>query len=274
MQTAPDEREIMLRAAVAKCFRYGKPVNVANVKAHLPADFFQDFDTGAPLDDATAFAELSAAILIAGRASGAEEPAPFPGHLPPSDNIAAPAVPGEHVEPDKIAAPVVEEATARHGASGPGPSPMERLNAARVIESDLIGRVASLKNAQRAAQEAVTLAEQEHAAHDPNRMTPAELSADYRKSSLAERKARIEREGTGQPRIAYVDQERKYSRGTDANAFARRQNVTGNKRGAMSLVNAMHISGSGIIDKAGTATRGPVPAPAPVVKPTIPALAK
>jgi hypothetical protein len=280
----PDERTIMLKAAIAATFKAREAVNIANVRAKLPADFFLDFDTGAPLDDATVFAEIQATYSAAPKAAPMIEDRPdHQGKLATltveqEENPAFDAAGIILSAPDTVSEPLpqiaaseqveaepVEQRTAELVPSGQ-PGAQARLDAARKRESDLIYERQSLSNAQRAARSAVALAVQEYQRSDPNRVTPAENSAQYRASSQAERKARVEREGGGQPRIAYVDAERKYSRGTDANSFARRNNRFGNSRGAFSK------TALGTINR--DETRGSVPAPVTPPRPTIPALAK
>jgi hypothetical protein len=291
---APDERTVMIRAAVKSCFaaRPAEAINVSNVSAKLPDDFWID-EAGMELEDGLKFREIqaaytpapkSAAPMIENRPDGqgklavlarhAVEP-DFPEYLPPSDNVAKPTVEpqgrvpgGTDPKPVKtIAEPVAIESTPGHAVERLGLSPQERLSAARLIESDLIGRVALLKNAVRAASEELHARKIEYAENNPNRETPAQLSASYRASSQAERKARVAREGGGQPRIAYVDYERSGSFSGDGNTFARRHNRNGgNKRGAYGKQSL------GMTNR--DETRGPVPAPEPVARPTIPALAK
>ncbi len=273
MQTATDERTEMLKAAIAKCFAAREAVNVANVRAKLPPDFFEDFDTGEPLADEIVFAEIQATYTAAPKAAAMVEQTPdgrplapvedFPDYLPPSDNVAAP---GEPVA-KTTAAPVVEDATASHAASGPeGPTPQQRLDGARAKAGNLLALRPSLINAQKVAR--ADLAEKIKALQlaDPNRTTPEIEAARFRETSQRERAARVARESGGGPdRIAYVDAERKYSQGGDANAMARRRNVTGNRRGAFSRQSLGQVNRD--------PSRGATPAPV-AVRPTIPALAK
>jgi len=279
------ERETMLKSAVAACFKAREAVNVKNVKAKLPPDFFQDFDTGAPLDDEIVFAEIQATYSAAPKHTAAmvtetpdgrplaqatqsvEELQPFPDYLPPSEKIEpvepVPSRDGTPVPVAEIAAPVVEESTASHAASGPGqPSPQARLDGARTRAGNLLAVRPSLINAQRAARAAVALAVRAFQEADPHRQTPAQLSAEYRATSQATRAARAQAPGP----IAYVDLERKYSQGGDANAMARRMNVTGNRRGAYSRQNLGQLNRD--------PSRGAIPKPVATTRPTIPALAK
>jgi len=272
MQTATDERTEMLRAAIAATFKAREPVTPANVRTKLPADFFQDFDTGENLADEIVFSEIQstyahaphpAAAMVTetpdGRPLAVEPVEPFPGHLPPSDKvaeIAAPIAEVEHVE----TAPA-EQSTPSHAAEGPGQSPQARLDAARSRAGNLLAERPQLANAQRAARSAVAEAVRAYQEADPHRQTPAQLSAEYRATSQATRAARAQAPGP----IAYVDLERKYSQGGDANAMARRMNVTGNRRGAYSRQSLGQVNRD--------PSRGPVPAPV-ATRPTIPALAK
>jgi len=280
----PNERTTLLRAAIKECFAAREPVTPANVRAKLPADFFTDFDTGEPLDDATVFAEIQSTYVAQSVEPHRPTPAPmietnpeghklapapvesFPDYLPPSEKIAEPV---EVVSTDttpapvaEIAAPVVEDETAKHELGGPGPTPQARLDGARAKEGNLLAERPSLINAQRAARAAVALAVQEYQRSDPNRQTPEQLSAEYRATSQATRAARAQAPGP----IAYVDLERKYSQGGDGNAFARRMNRTGNRHGAYSRQSLGQVNRD--------ETRGPVPAPVTTPRPTIPALGK
>lgn len=276
MQTATDERDEMLKAAITKCFAAREAVTPVNVRAKLPPDFFQDFDTGENLADEIVFAEIQSTYSAAPQAAAMVEqtpdgrplaPAPvesFPNYLPPSDKAELPQTIAavEHVE----AAPA-EQSSAKHEPSAPGQSPQARLDAARSREADLIAKRPQLANAAKVARAAVADAVRAYQEADPHRQTPAQLSAEYRASSQAERAARVAREGGGgQDRIAYVDLERKYSQGGDANAMARRRNVTGNRRGAFSRQSMGQVNRD--------ETRGPVPKPVAAPRPTIPALAK
>lgn len=276
MQTAPDERTEMLKAAIAKCFAAREPVTPANVRKHVPEDFFTDFDSGENLADEIVFAEIQSTYSAAPHPAAMVEqtpdgrplaPAPvedFPNYLPPSDKAELPQTIAavEHVE----AAPA-EQSTASHAASGPGQSPRTRLDAARKREGDLIAARPQLQNAQKLARAAVADAVRNLQLSDPHRQTPEQLSAEYRATSAATRATRAAREGGGgQDRIAFVDLERKYSQGGDANAMARRMNVNGgNRRKAFSRQSLGQINRD--------PSRGPVPAPV-TTRPTIPALGK
>jgi hypothetical protein len=319
MQTAPDERTEMLKSAVADCFKAREPVNVKNVKAKLPPDFFLDFDTGAPLDDATVFAEIQSTYAAQAPGSNAgksieadqeataaqplssvaqrieegpttapmvaetpdgrplaqapqsvEELESFPGYLPPSEKI-EPVEGDRHVAatsaPVETTAAPMTESIASHAASKPGLSPQQRLDGARAKAGNLLALRPSLINAQRAAREAVALAVRAYQLADPNRTTPEQEAARFRETSQRERAARVAREGGGGPdRIAYVDLERRYSQGGDANAMARRMNVNGgNRRRAFPRQSLGQTNRD--------PSRGATPAPV-AVRPTIPALAK
>jgi hypothetical protein len=301
MQTAPDERSIMLRAAVAKCFRYGQPITPTNVRKHTLADFWINFDTGENLTEEEIFKEIQSTYSHAPKArpmiedrpdhQGPLAPAPveeYPNYLPPSEHIAEPVKPveiqaeseteiGEGSVPTgtdpkpvtKIAAPVANDVSAvDHAANGPGLlSPQERLDRARSIEGNLIAARPALNNAIHAASADLNLRKQEYAAHDTNRQSADDVAREFRETSNRERAARVARTAPG--RQAYVDLERKYSRGTDGDSFARRNNVTGNRRGSYSRAEAA-LSGFKNRDP----SRGATPAPEPVARPTIPALAK
>ena len=175
MQTATDDRTEMLKAAIADCFKAREAVTPTNVRAKLPADFFLDFDAGAPLADEIVFAEIQSTYAAAPRPAPMVEQTPdgrplaaepFPPHLPPSDHV--PELPQEiaaveHVE----AAPVAEDESASHAAGAPGPTPQARLDAARVLEAELVRKQAALASAQRNARAAVADAVQTYQRIDP-----------------------------------------------------------------------------------------------------------
>ena len=199
--------------------------------------------------------------------------ASFPDYLPPSDKVEAAPDMADFELPQTIAAvehveaAPAEQSSGDHAEAAPGQSPQARLAVARSREADLIAKRPQLANAQKEARAAVADAVRAYQEADPHRQTPAQLSAEYRASSQAERAARVAREGgPGQDRIAFVDLERKYSQGGDANAMARRRNITGNRRGSFSRQSLGQINRD--------PSRGPVPAPVAPPRPTIPALAK
>jgi hypothetical protein len=279
-----DERTVMIRAAIKSCFAAHEAANVANVKAKLPSDFWTDFDTDKELDDVEKFREIqstftampkhAAAAMIEDRPDhqGKLAPAPFPDHLPPSDRVAEPNTVSEplpHIAASEhVEAEPVEQRTAEHVPSGK-PGAQARFDAARKREAALLSERPSLIQAQRAARSAVADTVRAYQEADTNRVTPEQNFAAYRKSAQAERAARVARQGTGQPRIAYVDAARKFSTGGDGNDFARRQNVSGNKRGGFSRAEA---TARGFVNR--DPSRGGTPAPEPVARPTIPALAR
>jgi hypothetical protein len=295
MEIATDERTEMLKAAIAACFKARVAVTPTNVRGKLPSDFWTD-EQGDELSDDVVFAEIKEAFNATAKPA-AEPVEPFPNWVPPSDKVEPVATEvgkaqpienqgvslvvdqanenqGEKTEefsaPLPTAAPVPIESTPSHAATGPGHlSPQERLNAARLREGNLLAGQRSLQHAVRNARENLQEAKIAYAACDPNRMTPAMLSADYRKSSQAERAARVARQGTGQPRIAYVDQARKFSTGGDGSDFVRRRNVSGDKRGGFSRAEA---TARGFVNR--DPSRGGTPKPVAAPRVTIPALAR
>jgi hypothetical protein len=283
-----DERTQMLKAAVAACLKAREPINVANVRTKVPEDFFSDFDSGKPLDDTTVFAEIQATY--------AATPKPKPrgpmmvttnpeGHplgaiaedfsgdtneaLPPKneDDLLPPAT---AAEPEVEAAPKAER-TASHVASGPGQSPQAHLDAARKREQQLLGERPLLLAAQRNARATLAVAIRNYQDGGP-KQTHEDLARDFIAASQREREARVRGEAWALPperkrrgERAFVDIERGYSQGGDANTFARKMARTGNRRGAYSKQSLGQINRD--------PSRGAVPAPV-VTKPTVPALAK
>lgn len=277
-----DERNEMLKAAIAKCFKAREPVSVANVKAKLPEDFFLDFDTGKPLADIEAFKEIQAAFSTVPKPRQLIDTNPD-GHkiipmVEPVEDFSGDESLRDEWAPETVsmpvieAAPVAKESTANHVASGPGQSPQARLNAARRREQELLGHRPLLLAAQRNAREALAVAVRTYQEHDPHRQTHKDLAREFCRASQAQRAAKARGEAWATPperkargEVAYVDLERQYSQGGDANAMARRMNRTGNRRGAYPK------SALGQVNR--DPSRGPVPAPV-VTKPTIPALGK
>jgi hypothetical protein len=283
-----DERTTMLKAAVAACFKAREPINVANVRAKVPEDFFVDFDSGKPLDDATVFAEIQATYAATRRPMMVTETPD--GHKLGNtmvEDFSRDSLPPENEEDESLrdewapetvsmpvieAAPVAKESTANHAASGPGLEPQARLNAARRREQQLLGDRPLLLAAQRNAREALAKAVRTYQENDPHRQTHEDLARDFCRASQAQRAARARGEAWATPperkargEVAYVDLERSYSQGGDANAMARRMNTTGNRRGAYPKQALGQVNRD--------PSRGPVPAPV-VTKPTVPALGK
>ena len=175
----------------------------------------------------------------------------------------------EHVE----AAPVVEDASASHGASAPGPTPQARLDTLRKRENGLIAERAGLMNAAKLARAAVADAVRAFQEADPHRVTPEQLSAEFRRASQEQRAARARGETWATPpqarprgEIAYADAERAYSFSGDGNQFARNQNKTGNRRGAYPRQSLGQVNRD--------PTRGATPAPVAAPRGAIPALSK
>ena len=174
---------------------------------------------------------------------------------------------------ETLAVPVADESSAKHEPSVPGLSLQAQLDAARRIEGDLIGEQHSLRHARQTAAGALNDAKIAYSQLDPARQTPAQLSAEYRRASQEQRAARArgekwavppERKPRGQR--AHVDIARAYSTGGDGNDFARRQNRTGDRRGAFPAM----FKGQTNSDP----SRGSVPKPVTPPPPTVPALAK
>jgi hypothetical protein len=258
-----EERNTMIRAAIKACFAAHEPANVDCIKAKLPSDFWID-ETGAEIDDVDKFKEVQRtfAATVAAERTKPETVESFPDYLPPSDRVAAP------IEPVIETVAPVQQRVPSHAVKDQ-PSAQARLDSLRTREGNLLTERPALIRAQRDANGALEAAKQAKLAADPNRMTPAELSADYRRSSQAERAARVARQGTGQPRIAFVDAARKFSTGGDGSDFARRNNRTGDRRGGFSRAEA---AARGFVNR--DASRGGTPAPVVAPRVTIPALGK
>jgi hypothetical protein len=282
-----DKRNEMLKAAIADCFKAREPVNVDNVRQKLPDDFFYDHDAGEPLDDATVFTEIQATfkstaplprgpMLITENPDGhklgaiAEDFSGDTNEASPLENEDDLLPPATAAEREVEAAPTVER-TASHVASGPGQSPQARLDAARKREQQLLGERPLLIAAQRNARAALAVAVRTYQDGGP-KQTHEDLARDFIAASQREREARARGEAWALPperkprgERAYVDIERSYSQGGDANTFARKMARTGNRRGAYSKTMQGQINRD--------PSRGAVPAPV-VTKPAVPALAK
>jgi len=280
-----DERQQLLKAAIADCFKAHESVTPAAVKSHLPDDFFLDFDTGEPLTDGEVFSEIQASFATAPKPPLVMTENPD-GHK--LGHQLLPDLPENHDHdlrdtwsPETVtmpvqAAPVAKVAAAGHGASGPaGPSAQVRLNGAYKRQGDLVGARNRLQAEHRSAREALEAAKQAWQRHDPNRQSPEQVAAEFRAQSQRDREAR---KGTYRltpvatmPRgeIAYVDRERMYSQGGDGDTFLRSRAHTLNRRGAYSKQEAAR---AGFINR--DPRRGDVPAPVVAPKPTIPALGK
>jgi hypothetical protein len=281
-----EEREQMLRDAFKACFKAGENPTVKNIRGRLPKDFFLDFDSGEPLDDATVLAEIQEAQR------GTTKPVGMIAVTPDGRPLAGFDAAGVVVEdellggdPEDDDQPLAATAAGSGSApvdgrgdlsSTPAPpvlSPQARLAAAREREKVLIGELpilhAKVKDCRAALAEAIRAYQdgapkQTHAdlARDFIRASQAEKEARARGESWAMRPAR-ERRGT----IAPVDSQRIYSQGGNADDFARRHMKNGgNRRGAYpkNMMGAINRDPS----------RGPVPAPVEAPRPTVPALAK
>jgi hypothetical protein len=272
-----DERTEMLKAAIADCFKAHEPVTPDNVRKHVPEDFFLDFDSGEALDDATVFAEIQATFPTTPRPQMIEK-------TPDGQHTLTDVVEdfsGDETEtdeslrdvwgPETVSEPVVE---ARPLAASEGDSkllPQARLDAARKREQTLLGERPLLQAAQRQARGDLATAVRQYQEGGP-RQTHEDLARDFIAASQREREARArgepwatkpERRRGGE--VAYVDLERQYGQGGDANTFARRMAHTGNRRGAYGKQSLGQTNRD--------PSRGPVPAPV-VTKPTVPALGK
>jgi hypothetical protein len=283
-----DERTEMLKAGIAKCFAAREAVTPANVKAKLPVDFFYDHDAGKQLSEAEIFHEIQAtygaraptdtatpefnAAGIVLSESNAELPPENDEDFSGDESLRDEWAPETVSVPVVEAAPVAEESTANHAASGPGLSPQARLDAARIRERDLLAARPILQGKQANARMALAEAVRVYQEGGP-RQSHEDLARDFIRASNAERAARV----AGEPwamkpeqrtrnGAAFVDVERAYSQGGDASTFARRMNRTGNRRGAYPK------QSFGTVNR--DPSRGAVPAPAPVVKRPIPALGK
>jgi hypothetical protein len=280
-----DERETMLKAAIAKCFKAREPVSVANVRKYVPVDFFFDHDAGKQLDDAEVFAEIQSTFATAPKPPQLIDTTPDGSKLVPmvepveedfsgdddGESLRHEWVPETVSMPVVEAAPVVEESTASHEASGPGLSPQARLDAARKRENTLLGERPLLQAAERNARTDLAAAVRAYQEGGP-RQTHEDLARDFIRASQAEREARARGElWATKPQqrtrngAAFVDIERAYGQGGDASTFARKMCRTGNRRGAY----PKQSLGTTNRDP----SRGPVPTPV-VAKPTVPALGK
>lgn len=278
-----DERETKLRDAIAQCFKAHEPVSIANVRAKVPEDFFMDFDSGKPLSDAEVFSEIQATYKPTPASP------PLTGMVSPPDDEELlgdeptddPVVGEQHLRdvwpPETVAvpveaAPVTKETPQAMALAVPGLSNQVRLNDLRKREQELVGNTGPLQRAHRNAMDALAAAKQDYQRHDPHRQTPSDVAREFREQSQRDRAARkgayrltpVAPEPRGE--IAFVDAERKFSQGGDGNTFVRRMNQTGNRRGAYGKQSLGGINRD--------PSRGPVPAPVVVAKPTIPALGK
>jgi hypothetical protein len=273
-----DERTTMLKAAVAACFKAHEAITVPNVRAKLPEDFFLDFDSGEPLADAEVFKEIQATYAATPKAPMlvAETPDGHKlGNTMAEEDFSGDAdgslAPETAREPEVEAEPAEQVRPVGHETAGHELNPQARLDAARKREQALLGERPILQAAQRNAREALAKAVRAYQEGGP-RQTHEDLARDFIRASQLEREARARGElwATKPERrtrhgAAYVDIERGYSHGGDANTFARRHNRTGNRRGAYDKQSLGTINHD--------PSRGPVPAPV-VERPTIPALSK
>jgi hypothetical protein len=275
-----DERTTMLRDAFAACFKAGENPTMKNIRGRLPKDFFLDFDSGEPLDDATVLAEIQEAQRGTTKPVGMIKVTPD-GRPLAGFNAAGVVVEDELLggdpedddsqAPETVSMPVVEAASAPK-PSQPKLPPQARLAAAREREKVLIGELPILHSKVKDCRAA--LAEAIRAYQDGgSKQTHADLARDFIRASQAEKEARArgeawalrparERRGT----IAPVDSQRIYSQGGNADDFARKQMKTGNRRGAYpkQMMGAVNRDPS----------RGAVPAPVEAPRPTVPLLAK
>jgi hypothetical protein len=271
------ERITMLRDAFAACFKAGENPTVKNIRGRLPKDFFLDFDSGEPLDDATVLAEIQEAQRSAARPHEMIEVSPHGAKLPPA--TVEEELGGGDLEdddddsqaaPETVSMPVVEAAPVARESTGL--SPQARLTAARERERELLGQLpilhANVKDARAALAEAV------RAYQDGGpKQTHADLARDFIRASNAEREARARGESWAmrparerRGNLAPVDSQRIYSQGGNADDFARKQMKTGNRRGAYPKQSL------GMTNR--DPSRGAVPAPVEAPRPTVPALAK
>jgi len=287
-----DEREKMLKAAIAECFKAREAVTPTNVRKHVPVDFFHDFDERRPMTDAEVFTEIQSTYGTPKVVPPQVEAAPTfdaAGLVLPESNDDLPPENEEDFSgddeslrdtwaPETVREPVVEAEPAEqvrpvsHETAGHELGPQARLDAARKRENVLLGERPLLQAAERNAREALAKAVRQYQEGGP-RQTHEDLARDFIRASQAEREARARGEAWAtkpERRVrgvaAYVDVERAYSQGGDANTFARRHNRTGNRRGAFGKQSL------GTINR--DPTRGPVPAPVETPRPTIPALGK
>ena len=295
-----DERTEMLKAAIAKCFKAREPVTPANVRKYVPVDFFHDHDAGKPLTEAEVFHEIQA-TFAAKKPSDPAEPPPQVERVSPrtatptfnaagivleeGDSMDKENLPPENEQdedfsgdsirdewaPETVTMPVVE-ATPAEDKPGTvtavsGLSPQARLDAARIRERDMLAARPILQAKQTAARGELAKAVRKYQENGP-RQTQEDLARDFIRHSNVERAARVAGESWAmKPEqrtrngAAYVDIERSYGQGGDANTFARKMARTGNRRGAYGKQSL------GTVNR--DPSRGPVPAPV-VAKPSIP----
>lgn len=278
-----DERQEMLKAAIAGLLKNKMAVSVKNVRRHggLPDDFFVDFDSGQPLDSNIVFAEIKAAEAALPRMPPMIAKAPTGADLP--DVIDDSELLGEEPSDDlpETAMPVIEAAPSAtdddvsDGGNVRPLSPQARLDAAHDRERELVGAIPLLRAKEADARAALAKAIREFHEADPTRETPEQLRWNFIAQSNAERAARARGESWAtrparerRGHIAPIDAERIYSQGGDANSFARRMAQTGSTRGAFTKREAAM---RGFVNH--DPTRGPVLAPLAEPKPTVPMLA-
>jgi hypothetical protein len=272
-----DERTTMLKGAVTACFKAHEPITVANVRAKLPEDFFLDFDSGEPLADAEVFKEIQATYAATPKSPMLVTETPDGRKL--GNTMAEEDFSGDADEslrdtwaPETVREPVIEAEPAEQVRPVSHElNPQARLDTARKREQALLGERPILQAAQRNAREALAKAVRAYQEGGP-RQTHEDLARDFIRASQTEREARargelwaIKPERRTSNGAAYVDIERSYGQGGDANTFARKMARTGNRRGAYGKQSL------GTVNR--DPSRGPVPAPV-VTKPTVPALAK
>ena len=251
------EREQMLKDAIAKCFKAREQITVANVKAKVPVDFFYDYEAKAHLTDAEVFAEIQASFATTPKPADMVTVTPDGRPLAPAVVLVEQELGGGDADDDDAdclrnewppepaavpveAAPVAEESIAEHVPSKPGLSPQARLDAAHKRLQALQGERPVLIGLQRQARTDLATAVRTHQDGFP-KMSHEQLARDFIAASNAERAARARGEAwatrpENKPRgkVAYVDLERMYSQGGNADTFARRMARTGNRRGAYS----------------------------------------
>jgi len=278
-----DERTEMLKAAIAKCFKAKEPVTPANVRKYVPVDFFHDHDAGKPLTEAEVFHEIQGTFATKTAtpkfdAAGIVLEEDSNENLPPENEQDEDfSGDGDSLRdewaPETVTMPVIE-ATPAEDKPGTvtavsGLSPQARLDAARIRERDMLAARPILQAKQTAARGELAKAVREYQESGP-RQTQEVLARQFIAHSNAERAARV----AGEPwamkpetrtrnGAAYVDVERAYGQGGDANSFARKMARTGNRRGAYGKQSMNTINRD--------PSRGPVPAPV-VAKRTIPSL--
>lgn len=268
MSDQQTERTTMMKAAVAACFAAHEPVTPANVRKNLPEDFFVDFDSGEPLDDQTVFDEIQSVY-----ASAPKQPMQI------SDNEVVEDFSGDtgdetetELAPERVLVPDVEPRPLAVEGGLPLP-PQARLDAAHEREKVLLAARPILQANQKQARADLAASVMAYQRSGPQQ-THEDLARDFIAASQREREARVngeawaikpERRANGT--VAYVDLERSYSQGGDANTFARRTMAgNGNRRGAYSKSSLGHTNRD--------PSRGAVPKPVEPPRPTVPALAK